>query len=102
MANMNWIDQGGYLANTELTKKFQTAAQPLMRFRQFVSLKNAMGKSQGDPVNWDKVANISTFGGQLTETSTMPTADVPITKGTLSITEMGNSIPYTLKMKLLS
>ena len=33
MANMNWIDQGGYLANPELNKKFQTAAQPLMRFR---------------------------------------------------------------------
>ena len=102
MANMNWIDQGGYLANPELNKKFQTAAQPLMRFRQFVSLKNAIGKNQGDSVNWDKVANISTFGGRLTETNTMPTTDVPITKGTLVLNENGNSIPYTLKMKTLS
>lgn len=99
---MNWIDQGGFLANPELNKEFQMAAQPLMRFRQFVSVKNAMGKGQGESVNWDKVANVSTYGGNLIETATMHSTPVAITKGTLTISEMGNSIPHTFKMSTLS
>jgi len=28
-----WVDQGGYLSNTELSKKFFFSAQPMFKFR---------------------------------------------------------------------
>jgi len=99
---MNWIDQGSYLANTKLNREFRVAAQPMLRFRQFCSIKEAFGKSQGDSVNWDKVANVSTRGGTLVETNTMHQTTVVISKGTLTVNEAGNSIPYTKKSMALS
>lgn len=34
---MLWSTQSGYLTQNKLNKDFQKAAQPLMRFRQFVN-----------------------------------------------------------------
>ncbi len=44
---MNWVDQGGYLTNNKLSKEWRESAQPIMRFRQFVDVKEAFGKSAG-------------------------------------------------------
>ncbi|MCH8982347.1 hypothetical protein IH922_10055 [candidate division KSB1 bacterium] len=45
---------------------------------------------------------ISTQGGTLVETTTMPETSFTITQGTLTITEYGNSVPYTGKLDDLS
>lgn len=102
MAAENWINQGGFLANKKLSKRFYMAAQPLMNFKQFVSFKNALGKSEGETVNFLKVANVSTPGGKLIETNTMHETEQPKTWGTLTVTEYGNSIPFTGKVETLS
>lgn len=103
MANeMLWSTQSGYLTNNKLNMKFQRAAQPLMRFRQFVKFKEAFGKMQGQTVNWLKVSNASTYGGSLVETQTMHEGGQPLTWGTLSVTEYGLSIPFTFKVATLS
>lgn len=73
-----------------------------MKFRQFVSLKEAFGKHSGESVNWLKVANIDDYGGDLTEGNTMHETKQGLTWGTLSVGEMGNSIPFTLKIEALS
>lgn len=92
MANMIWSTQSGFLTSGKLNKDFQRAAQPLLRFRQFVSLKNALGKNQGESVNWLKVANLGTYGGTLTETNTMHESSQALTWGTLSVNEYGRLI----------
>ncbi len=99
---MNWEDQGGFLANDILNKRWREVAQPLMKFRQFCSIKEAFGKNKGENVNWDKAANVSTRGGSMVETNTFNQSDIALSLGTLSVNEYGNSIPYTDKGMTLS
>lgn len=102
MAGQNWVDQGGYYTNGKLSKKVRSAAQPLMRFRQFCTIKEAFGTQKGHTVNFDKFGNVSSSGGTLVETNTMPETTVAVTQGTLTVTEYGNSIPFTGKVVKLS
>jgi len=93
---------GGFMASDELSKKVRHAAQPIMRFRQFVDPEAAMGKSRGDKVLFNKISNISTAGGTLTETATIPKNNYTIKQGTLTVNEYGNAIPFTLKAQTLA
>lgn len=99
---MLWSTQSGFLTNNKLNKKIMMTAQPLMRFRTFTSIKEAFGKQQGQLVNWLKVANVGTFGGKLTETSTMNETTQALSWGTATVTEYGNALPYTFKLEALS
>lgn len=93
---------GGNLAQAYLTKWFRTVSQPLTRFRQICDVKEAIGKHNGDTFNWDIIANIATAGTSLAETSTIPATNFTVTKGTLTVTEWGNSIPFTRKLLEMS
>jgi N4-gp56 family major capsid protein len=97
-----WVNDSGVHFSPKLSEYLRYSAQPMLKFRQFADVKDAMGKEPGDSFNFPKVANVSTIGGVLTETSTVPQASQTITKGTLSITEYGNSIPFTFKIQTLS
>lgn len=97
-----WVDQGSYLSNTALNLKFQMAAQPYLKFRQFCDFKSSLGKHAGQSENFLKVSNVGTFGGNLTETNTMHETSQTKAWGTLSVTEMGNSLPFTQKVTTLS
>lgn len=86
-----------------LTKWFRTTAQPLMRFRQLCDVKEAIGTRKGNTFCWDIFSNIATAGTQgLTESNAMPTTSFTIAVGTCVVTEYGNSIPLTRKMKDMS
>lgn len=93
---------GGFFSNDILSKRIRHAAQPLMKFRQFVDAEPAAGRSRGNKVFFDKVSNISTQGGTLNETSTIPKRNFTIKQGTLTVTEYGNSVDFTLKVQTLS
>jgi N4-gp56 family major capsid protein len=69
---------------------------------QFVDAEGAMGKNRGDAVLFDKISNISTAGGTLNETATIPKNNYTITQGTLTVTEYGNAVPFTLKLQSLA
>jgi N4-gp56 family major capsid protein len=77
-------------------------AQPLFKLRQFVQVKGAKGARRGDKLFFDKAANVATQGGSLTETQTIPQTNFTIKQGTLTITEYGNSVPWTGKLESLS
>ena len=94
--------RGGYFSTDILSNKIRHASQPLMKFRQFVDAENAAGRRRGDTFLFDKISNISTAGGTLIETETIPRSNYTITQGSLQITEYGNSIPFTLKLETLS
>lgn len=103
MANeLLWSTQSGFLSNVKLNKTIQRVAQPLFRFRQYVTIKEAFGKNVGESVNWLKVANVGTYGGSLVETNTMHETTQALTWGTLSVNEYGNSMPFTFKLESLS
>jgi N4-gp56 family major capsid protein len=47
-------------------------------------------------------SDVATAGGVLTETNTMPESNFTIIQGTLTVTELGNSVPYSGKLDNLS
>jgi len=83
---------GGFLSNNELSKKIRHASQTIQRFRQFVDPEPTSGSGRGDKVFFDKISNISTAGGTLIETDTIPKRNFTILQGTLTITEFGRHI----------
>jgi len=95
---------GGYMWSPNLSKVLRTAVQPLVKFRQFADIKDAavQGKGKGETFQWNVYSDIATAGTTLTETSTMPESNFTITQGTMTITEYGNSVPYTGKLDDLS
>lgn len=93
---------GGFLNNNTLSQQLRYKAQTMQRFRQFCDMESAAGTGRGSKVFFDKISNISTAGGTLVETDTIPKRNYTITQGTLTVTEYGNSIPFTQKVKSLS
>ena len=73
--------------------------------RQFCDVKDAafQGKSKGQEFHWDIYQDVATpAGSTLTETNTMAETNFTIVQGTLTITEAGNSVPYSGKLDDLS
>jgi len=99
-----WVTDslGGYLGNAKLSRQLRFAAQPLMKFRQFVQVREALGKNKNDTIYFDKFSNINTAGGTLVETDTIPEHAFTMERGTIVVTEYGNSIPYTGKLEALA
>lgn len=93
---------GGYFTNPRLSKELRYATVPLMKFRQFCDVKEGFGAGVGDTVYFDKISRISTAGGALTETNEIGEHKFSIQRGTIALTEYGNSIPFTGKLETLS
>lgn len=106
MAGQIWLTNslGGYMWSPNLSKVLRYAVQPLVKFRQFADVKDAavQGKGKGQTYNWNVYQNIAAQGTTLTETGTMPESNFTITQGTMTITEYGNSVPYSEKLDDLS
>ncbi len=106
MAGQIWVTNslGGYMYSDQLSKALRYAVQPLTKFRQFADIKDAavQGKGKGDTFHWNVYSDIATQGTTLVETSTMTESNFTITQGTMTITEMGNSVPYSGKLDDLS
>lgn len=104
MAGQSWAisADGGYLANPKLSKELRHATQPLMRFRQVTRVEPGFGKNSGDTLNFDKMSNVQTQGGLITEQQDIPETKMLVRKGSLVLSEWGNSIPYTGKLEALS
>ena len=104
MAQQLWMTNslGGFLANDFLSKTIRHAASPIYAFRQFVTVKEALGARRGSTVLFDKVSRITTSGGTIAETSTMPENNYTLTQDSVVVNDYGNSIPLTGKLELLS
>jgi N4-gp56 family major capsid protein len=103
MASQLWAVNtlGGYFYSLNLSDELRQSVQPMVKFRQFCDVKDAsqQGKKKGEAFTWDVVSNIATQGSSMLETNTMPESNFTITQGTLTITEYGNSIPYSGKLE---
>ena len=104
MAGQIWAvnSLGGFFYTQNLSKELREALQPMERFRQFCDVKNAAGKNKGETFTWDVVSDVGTAGTTLVETNTIPETQFTITQATLTITEAGNSVPYSGKLEALS
>lgn len=95
---------GGYMYSLNLSKELRHALQPLVKFRQFCDVHDAsqQGKKKGDQFHWNVYSDVATQGTTLSENDVMPETNFTITQGTITITEAGNSVPYTGKLDDLS
>ncbi len=112
MVGQVWVTDslGGLMYSDKLSRVLRMAVQPLTKFRQFCDAKDAtkarnpegnmLGK--GDIFHWNIYSDVSTQGGTLVETATVPETNFTVTQGTLTVTEYGNSVPYSGKLDDLS
>lgn len=104
MAGQVWFaDQlGGFMYSDQLSDYLRTNLQPMMRFRQFTDLQEAIGHGKGDLFQWNIYSDVEDQGGELQEQEAMPETNFSIGRGTLTVTEYGNSVPFTKKLDDLS
>lgn len=106
MSGQLWVTNslGGYMSSYNLSKTLRSAVQPECKFRQFCDAKDETMNSlhSGAEYHWNVYSDIATQGTTLVETNTMPESNFTILQGTLTITEYGNSVPYTGKLDNLS
>lgn len=92
---------GGNWTLPYLSEKLRNVAQPILRFRQFCDVREAIGRQRGDTFEFAKAGNVATAGGTLTETSTIPETNFVTNHGTCVINEYGNAVPFTEKLNAL-
>jgi N4-gp56 family major capsid protein len=106
MAGQVWsVDVlGGFMYSDELSDKLRIELLPAVKFRQLCDARDAMekGLNAGEAYNWNVYSRVATGGGTLVENQPMPETNFTITQNSLTITEYGNSVPYSGKLDDLS
>jgi len=106
MAGQVWgtDNLGGYMYSDQLSHELRMALQPVLKFRQFADVKDAthQGLNKGDTFTWNVYSDVATAGTTLTENTSIPETNFTITQASMTITEYGNSVPYSGKLDNLS
>ena len=106
MAGQVWSvsTSGGYMYALNLSRQLRMAVQPIVKFRQFCDVKDAahQGLHRGDTFHWNVFSDVGTQGSTHDETNTIPETSFTTSQGTMTITEAGNSVPWTGKLDDLS
>lgn len=102
MAGIVWTGNEGYLSAKNLDKVIRHALRPECKFRQFSAVKSAVGRNAGETFHWNVYSKVATKGAALVEGDAMPQTNFTVTQGSMTITEYGNSVPYTGKLEALS
>jgi len=104
MAGQVWgtNNLGGYMSSAKLSKVLRHAIKPLTKFRQLTQPEDGVGKNKGEIFHWNVYSRVATKGAALTENVALPETNFTITQGALTITEYGNSVPYSGKLDDLS
>lgn len=104
MAGQVWTTDtlGGFMYSDQLSEVLRTALQPMVRFRQFCDIQEGKGQSAGDKLYWNVYSNVVTPGATLTEGTAMPETNFTVRQESLTVTEYGNSVPFTSKLDDLS
>lgn len=105
MAGQLWsvAADGGYLYADEMSDYLRMQVQPLAKFRQFCDAEDGSSKGvgAGELFTWDSISNVARQGRRLQETSPVPETSFTVTQNSLTVTEWGQSVPYTGKLEAL-
>jgi N4-gp56 family major capsid protein len=102
--HLTWADDGSFYYSEELSDILRTNLQPLTKFRQFADVKDASQKGlhRGDKFRWNRYGDLGTQGRSLAENQEIPQTNFSVDQAELTITEYGNSVPYTGKLEKLA
>lgn len=92
--------EGGFMYSDELSNVLRQQVQPLTKFRQLCDAQDGTqkGLNRGEKFNWNVYSNVGTQGRRLSENQTMPETGFTVIQHQLTVTEAGNSVPYTGKL----
>jgi N4-gp56 family major capsid protein len=95
---------GGFMYSDELSDKLRLEVIPVVKFRQFCDAQDGTQKqlNKGDAFYWNTYSKVASGGGTLLETEVMPETNFTVKQQSLTVTEYGNSIPYSGKLNNLS
>lgn len=95
---------GGFLYSDQLSDYMRMVLLPTVKYRQFCDADDHTDKGlhAGEAFYWNIYSKVATKGAALSENAPMPTTKFTITQGSGTITEYGNSVPYTGKLDDLS
>lgn len=107
MAQQSWAsDSGanGFRTTVDISKKVVHAAQPMMKFRQFVSVEPAFGKNKGESVQIYRAGNTDVVEDTvaINELDRIPTTSVAVSPRLITVNEYGRAIPFTGKVETLA
>ena len=91
---------GGYMYSDELSDILRMKLQPMVRFRQHCDAKDATNKglNKGDKYYWDVYSDVQDRGGDLDEQEAMPETKYQVSQASLTVGELGNSVPFSAKL----
>ena len=99
MAGQVWQTDtlGGFMFAPNLSKTLRNVVQPRCKFRQYASLPDDEGaaKNSGDKFFWNVYSDVATPGGALDEALPIPKTNFTVAQEFMTVTEYGNSVPYT-------
>lgn len=99
MSGMVWGTNtaGGYMYAPELSDVLRTQVRATAKFRPLCDAQDFSDKGigNGQTVTWNVYSKISTSGTTLTEGTAIPETGFTVTQGTATVTEWGNSVPFT-------
>lgn len=103
MPGIVWENQGDFYYSDEMSNVLRMNVQPLTKFRQFCDAKDATKKGlhRGDKFRWNRYGDVGTQGRELSELEEMPQTNFSADQAQLTITEYGNSVPFTGKLEKL-
>lgn len=101
--HIKWSNKNDMYSD-ELSDILRMEVQPQCRYRQHCDAKDAMDKgySAGDKFHWNVYSDVAVAGAALTENTAIPKTKFTISQGELTVTEFGNSVPFTSKLDDLS
>ncbi len=106
MAGQVWqtAADGGYMYADRLSEKLRMQLLKNVKFRQFCDIEDmvAQGLHHGETWRWNVYSTVETQGSELLETQQMHETKFTVTQRSATVTERGNSIPYTGKLDDLS
>lgn len=81
----------------ELSSTLRNALQPMTRFVQHCDADDFTDKGlhTGDAFQWNVYSDVGTQGTTLTEGTSMPETSFSIAQGSGTVSEFGNSVPYS-------
>ena len=105
MAGQLWAipEEGGYLYSDELSNTLRSEVQPLTKLRQLADAEDGTekGLNKGEKFHWNTYSKVGRQGRALAETKPMPETNFTLLQKDLTVTEYGNSVPYTGKLESL-
>lgn len=106
MAGQLWAvaAEGGFMYSDELSDVLRQQVQPLTKMRQLCDAEDGTekGLNRGEKFFWDVYGNLGTQGRRLEESVPMPESGFTMLQHSLTVTEAGNSVPYTGKLLALA